>query len=570
MEALPHTPKNGNNDKKKTGGSARDILHHENPWLKEEEKKKDDRLSTQLSFKEELGLKPPPMTMPTNSATIKLPKDIESTWLDTFVNSSAARGDFQQKSWLQKIAQSGKFNIFTTVIICINGLIIGIETDHGDGSLGWEVVEYIFLVVYTVELAIRLCADGLRVLKYDGWTRFDFFVMFVAYLDLLVISPVSDKGEAEDGRAQQIAMVLRIVRLMKLTRIMRLLRVFEELWLLIKSFASAFKTLVWTFVLLILCLYLFAILFVKMLGDEHKDKPGGNPLIAEWFGTLPSAMFTLYQIVTLEGWADIGREVWATDQGWMLIVILIFIMITNMAIMNTVTAVIVEHTLTEAMDHTDEMMRKAQKDLQENAQDLVHIFCQADGDANGMVSKHEFVEALTNPSARRQLQEMGLGEDFSCLECDEIAQLFETIDIDNSGELTPQEFVKGMMQMRGNARARSLFEMDCRVQKMHHINRLHYDKKMMRLADQISELDSKVQKESRQNRDRHARIEKQLEAISAHLGIAPAPQCETPQLEPEVTHTRALSPEHAQQGSVHSNPSSIPGQTVGTEGESVI
>merc|ERR1719353_1859832 len=117
---------------------------------------------------------------------------------------------------------------------------------------------------------------------------------------------------------------------------MRLLRVFEELWLLIKSFASAFKTLVWTFVLLILALYLFAILFVKMLGDEHRDKPGGNPRIAEWFGTLPAAMFTLYQIVTLEGWADIGREVWATDQGWMIIVILIFIMITNMAIMNTV------------------------------------------------------------------------------------------------------------------------------------------------------------------------------------------------------------------------------------------
>jgi len=272
-------------------------------------------------------------------------------------------------------------------------------------------------------------------------------------------------------------------------------------------------------------LYLFGILFVKVLGDEHEG-PDGSPEIREWFGSLPGAMFTLFTIVTLEGWPDIGREVWQSDQSYMVLVILVFIMITNLAIMNTVTAVIVEHTLTEALDQNEDILRRARHEMTQNAGQLVKIFCSADDNKNGVLSKTEFIEALMHSETRKKLQEMGLGEDFSCLSSDEIRLLFETMDIDTSGELTPQEFVKGMMQMRGNARARSLFELDCRVQKMHHMNRLHYDRVLGDLNNNVSRLQTKVDQESDTLGDmqkRQTRIERQLEAISAHLGVAKVP-----------------------------------------------
>merc|ERR1719379_114947 len=126
--------------------------------------------------------------------------------------------------------------------------------------------------------------------------------------------------EGGGGAAKQVAMMLRIVRLMKLTRIIRLLRFFKELWLLVASFGSAFKTLAWTFVLLIMVLYIFGILFVKILGKESKDED-----IQEWFGCLPGAMFTLFQIMTLESWSQIARAVWGTEQWFMTFTIMIFI-----------------------------------------------------------------------------------------------------------------------------------------------------------------------------------------------------------------------------------------------------
>lgn len=418
--------------------------------------------------------------------------------------------NLQNLTWVQRLAFSAKFSAATTVLICINGLLIGIETDHGDGSLGWKIVETTFLACYTIELIIRYSAEGLRVFCKDGWIRFDTTVLAIAYIDMLIIDPLSSGG---GGEAKQVAMVLRITRLLKLARIIRLLRFFKELWLLVASFGAAFKTLAWTFFLLVMVLYVFAILFVKLLGKESDD-----PEIDEWFGNLPGAMFTLFQIMTLEGWADICRVILATPQWFMVFVILIFIMICTFAIMNTVMAVIVQHTLNEAMDQREDMMKKAQEEFQRVAKDLVKIFHEADVDRSGMLSKEEFVNALANPKVRKVLQGLDLGTDISVLDSEEIGVLFSTIDVDGNNELHPEEFVDGMMRMRGEARARSIFELHCHVQKQHKVlfttvGKIQSDQE--KLTEKVGSLESALcaQTESME------KLVRSMKAISTALGV---------------------------------------------------
>jgi hypothetical protein len=178
-------------------------------------------------------------------------------------------------------------------------------------------------------------------------------------------------------------------------------------------------------------------------------------------------MFTLFQIMTLESWGEIARIIWATeDSKFMLFVVLFFIGISSFAIMNTVMAVIVEHTLGEAMDQKADLIRKAEEELQKLTEDLMEIFLAADADGGGTLCKEEFVSALDSPETRKLLQKMDLGDDIGSLDPEEIGMLFDTIDIDHNTELSPQEFVNGMMQMRGAARARRIFELQCAVLKM--------------------------------------------------------------------------------------------------------
>merc|ERR550514_1080635 len=157
--------------------------------------------------------------------------------------------------------------------------------------------------------------------------------------------------------------------------------------------------------------------------------------------------------MTLEEWSHITRVVFATNRWYMAFLIPLVIMICSFAILNTVLAVIVQHALEEAIDQKDHMIEKAQEELRQAAVDMLEIFREADEDHSTMLSKEEFVEALSSEGTRRLLQNMDMGEDFSFLGPEELGSLFEIIDVDNSGGLTPQEFVNGMVQMRGPARA---------------------------------------------------------------------------------------------------------------------
>lgn len=86
-------------------------------------------------------------------------------------------------------------------------------------------------------------------------------------------------------------------------------------------------------------------------------------------------------------------------------------------------------------------------------------------------AKKEFITALDHNDTRKLLQKMDLGDDIGSLDSEEIGMLFDTIDIDHNKELSPQEFVNGMMQMRGPARARRIFELQCSVIKIQKQNK---------------------------------------------------------------------------------------------------
>lgn len=409
---------------------------------------------------------------------------------------------------IRRITRSTAFFVTTTTVICVNTVLIGFETEWNKGGIGWTIVEVFFLTCYTCELLLRVAAEKLRSALRDNWLRFDAMVLAVAYLDICLFSPLM----SDEGNAKQMAMVLRVVRLMKLARIVRLLRFFKELWLLVASFISAFKTLTWTFLLLLMVIYIFGILFVKLLGQETEHEE-----VRELFGTLPSAMFTLFQIMTLEGWPEITRMLWKTDEWFMTVGVLAFIMVTTFAILNTVLAVIVEHTLTEATEQRDDMVKKAQAQLHHAVDRLVDLYNSADSNNDGVLTKLEFVKALTGPETRKLLQGMELGEDFTCLDAEEVGILFDTIDVDDSGELTPQEFVKGILQMRGAAKARGVFELHCDLLK----STRRLQESVTEVREQLRLQQQEVAALNRRRGDDFSALSRRLDSISAKLTSAP-------------------------------------------------
>merc|ERR1712080_788565 len=79
-------------------------------------------------------------------------------------------------SILGRLLNSVHFQSVIASVIIANAATIGFETDDPDGQL-WPVLEGLFLLVFVVELAFRMCAYGRDFWRHDGnefgWNMFD-------------------------------------------------------------------------------------------------------------------------------------------------------------------------------------------------------------------------------------------------------------------------------------------------------------------------------------------------------------------------------------------------------------
>jgi len=175
----------------------------------------------------------------------------------------------------------------------------------------------------------------------------------------------------------------------------------------------------------------------------------------EYFGTVPRSSFTLFQVMTTEGWADIARaSMWYENWTW--IFFILYLSITTFAIMNVVVAVIVENTLDQAVNQKDDLMKRQEHEKHQACAKIYEVFLAADADGSGDVTKEEFLSALERADVVTCLQDVGI-------DVRQAENLFNILDYDESGSLDAQEFIEGVLKARGEAKSKDVLAVQCDV-----------------------------------------------------------------------------------------------------------
>merc|ERR1719181_873486 len=210
--------------------------------------------------------------------------------------------------------------------------------------LGWYLCELTFCIVFFIEMLLRVNAFRAQYFM-DLSNLLDFFLVVISILDSVVLVWLNQDG-------LRIFSTLRVLRMLRLVRFVRLLRLFQELWLIVSGLLNSMRTLGWVALLLAMFIYVPAIYLTVAIGQnpqyEAIETMDGQPWpYTKLFGRVPRSMLTLFQVVTLDSWADeIARPAMdVSENSWLGMAFILFILFATYGIMNIVVGVIVEHTL---------------------------------------------------------------------------------------------------------------------------------------------------------------------------------------------------------------------------------
>ena len=212
-------------------------------------------------------------------------------------------------------------------LILINSALLGLETlPSVKAAIGWEILilDRVIIALFTAEILLRFYSAPATYFR-SGWNIFDFIIVGVSLF------------AASSG--------LAAVRALRVLRVLRLVTVIPRMRIVVSALLDSIPGIASVGVVLVLIVYVFAVIGANIYGADH-------PAI---FGNVFVSMYTLFQVMTLEGWAEIASQV-ATTHARSWIFFLTFVLIATFTMLNLFVAIVVK-TVEDEEDPKFELLR---------------------------------------------------------------------------------------------------------------------------------------------------------------------------------------------------------------------
>jgi voltage-gated sodium channel len=325
---------------------------------------------------------------------------------------------------------------FMGCMIILNALTMALELDFGpeDGAplkdrVIWFVAESIFLMLFLFELVLRVYWERSAWVR-SWWNWLDFFVICVGMLESWILALMLDG----DSQLRMITL-LRIVRLVRLLRVAKLMRAFRSFYVTVLAFREAIRSMLNILCIMVSGIFLCSIFTTATIGrsEDLRHLQMGPADGKERFGSIPRSMYTLFELMTLEGWDEMGRPLVMTEPAFGIFLFL-FIMVFTFGLLNMIVAMVVEKTLEQARHMKDQNNEQTQEEVEMELFRMRESFAKGDG-------------YLTLPSFEQNLgdQESKIAECLkrSGIPIDDAATLFNILDVDLNGCISFEELLTG-------------------------------------------------------------------------------------------------------------------------------
>ncbi|CAE7710897.1 unnamed protein product [Symbiodinium sp. CCMP2456] len=363
---------------------------------------------------------------------------------DTFVRRVRRAGN----AWIQ----TDQASVVIGVAITVQALLMGIDLElefaaqldqdeqsqlaggalRERGGFAFYFVltmDCLLYTIFTVEFFLRLRAVGIKFMR-TALGVLDFILLLSAggYI-VLQLTDITLPG-AMVG-------IVRTVRLLRVLRFVHILAIVPALALLVKGLVSTLITIMDAMILLGILSYVGALLCSEALGNAT------IPELQTFFGTIPLSFLTHIKLVLVEGWPEISDAMLQDSDYWS-VYLIIFIFLSNFALLNLVTGVVCERVMELARQMPPVSADDKDFELEDLRDRITELFETASRQRRNYLSEGEYVKLLRSVPAREVLDDMkiALPSDTTRLTC--------LIDDDHNGKVTRMELQDGLLRLRGS------------------------------------------------------------------------------------------------------------------------
>ena len=243
--------------------------------------------------------------------------------------------------WLRNVVQDRRTERFIMALIVLNAVTLGLETSASVMAKYGPVlvvIDRIIIGIFVAEILARLAVQRATFFR-DGWNIFDVIVVGIA------LAPATA--------------AFSVLRALRVLRLLRLITAVPALQRVVGGLIGALPGMGSIVLLIGLVFYVSAVMAVNLYGKQFP----------ELFGTLPTSLYTLFTIMTLEGWTnDVVNPIMERHPyAWLFFIP--FIVITTFWVLNLFIGIIVnamqeEHAKAEAEmmhDETAPIIRELQE-----------------------------------------------------------------------------------------------------------------------------------------------------------------------------------------------------------------
>jgi len=301
-------------------------------------------------------------------------------------NMEPEKGTYQWHRWrLACFMESPPTQLAILVLVVGNAIFQGIQMDMqtADNFMIFEDIEITILSVFLVEILLKIFGFGLT--RYLGYRMnvFDMVVVLMALVGELVAA------SAHGGAS--IAQDLAVLRLLRIFSLLKGLRLAEPLHRRVQCIIIAAKNAVWIGLLFTLVIYLYAVLGRTIIGKQSALEP--YPLLLERFDSVSKSMYTLFQVLTGDGWAeDIANPI-AEQLPGIQIYFVSYVVVCAIMMLSLVRAVLVD-SLVEASHRMAQKAEAEHLELKHSMMEsIAELFRSLDEDNSGFIGKDELAQA---------------------------------------------------------------------------------------------------------------------------------------------------------------------------------